>query len=348
MKQRDFHAGQSALGLMARNTEAMFAPRMAQWEAFGKGFQDANAIVQNRHAFNEQLAQNQKQNEFKEREFGFREREAEESNRRFDTQMRENQRRFDQRHALDKQNSATDRAYKGALTAFHYFNIDKARKDEENARNGWLIAEELKKKWALDPNNITLYEKSFLQKHGFDIDDSNNTLAVKTMNFHKQYNQNEKVLRNALEALQGADLRGIAFGIKRKINEGTGGFIGELDQEESKHIVAMNNLIDAAVNYQYGNNTSGDKYKRKQELLDLAFQSPKQFKNTIVAMADDVFKQQEADLNVLREYNLSDESLKKYTDSAKENRKAFEAFAASKGAQIQMITPLSNQRAYVY
>lgn len=347
MKHRDFHAGQSTLGLMTRNTEAMFAPRMAQWEAFGKGLQDANAIVQNRHAFNEQLEQNRIQNEFKNKEFGFREKEAEENKRQFDIRMQEEKNQFWARHALDKENSATDRAYKTALTASHYFNIDKARKDEENAQNGWLIAEELKKKWALDPNSTTLYEKNFLKKHGFDIDDSNNALAVKTMNFHKQYNLNEKVLRNALEALQGADLRGIAFGIKRKINKGTGGFFGELNQEESKHIVAMNNLIDAAVNYQYANNTSGDKYKRKEDLLDLAFQSPEQFKNIILSMADDVFEQQEADLSVLREYNLSDESLKKYIDSAKNNRKAFEAFA-SKANQMQMITPLSNQRAYVY
>lgn len=96
MKHRDFHAGQSALGLMTRNTEAMFAPRMAQWEAFGKGLQDANAIVQNRHAFNEQLEQNRIQNEFKNKEFGFREKEAEENKRQFDIRMQEEKISFGQ------------------------------------------------------------------------------------------------------------------------------------------------------------------------------------------------------------------------------------------------------------
>lgn len=340
MKQRDFHAGQSALGLMARNTEAMFAPRMAQWEAFGKGFQDANAIVQNRHAFNEQLAQNQKQNEFKEREFGFREREAEESNRRFDTQMRENQRQFDQRHALDKQNSATDRAYKGALTAFHYFNIDKARKDEENARNGWLIAEELKKKWALDPNNITLYEKSFLQKHGFDIDDSNNTLAVKTMNFHKQYNQNEKVLRNALEALQGADLRGIGFGVRRKINQWTGGAFGELSKEQNEHLVALSNVIDAIIKNQYGNATSDQKTRERRNLFDKYFASPEEFKSGLIAQANDIMQQQEMDLDTtLKEFGISKDSFSKYTKQLSDNKAVFEAFSKPKTKEIQRYIP---------
>lgn len=120
MKHRDFHAGQSALGLMARNTEAMFAPRMAQWEAFGKGLQDANAIVQNRHAFNEQLEQNRIQNEFKNKEFGFREKE-----------LQENQRQFDQRHALDKENSFHDNKLKQSQADYNYWRMTQEKEEKE-------------------------------------------------------------------------------------------------------------------------------------------------------------------------------------------------------------------------
>lgn len=131
MKHRDFHAGQSALGLMTRNTEAMFAPRMAQWEAFGKGLQDANAIVQNRHAFNEQLEQNRIQNEFKNKEFGFREKEAEESKRRFDTQMQEEKNQFWARHALDKENSAYDNKLKQSQADYNYWRMGEEKKEKQ-------------------------------------------------------------------------------------------------------------------------------------------------------------------------------------------------------------------------
>lgn len=327
MKHRDFHAGQSALGLMTRNTEAMFAPRMAQWEAFGKGLQDANAIVQNRHAFNEQLEQNRIQNEFKNKEFGFREKE-----------LQENQRQFDQRHALDKQNSATDRAYKGALTALHYFNIDKARKDEENAQNGWLIAEELKKKWALDPNSLTLQQLDFLEKHNFKISDPNNKLAVRTMAFHEKYNANEKALRNIEKVLQGGDLRGIWYGVKRIADDWSSGLTG-ISKEENEHLVALNNVIDAIIKNQYGNATSAQKEQQRRKLFDQYFASPEQFKARLMTQAQDIMSQQKIDMEILQEFGISKDASTKYNQQLENNKKAFEAFAASKTKEIQRYIP---------
>lgn len=328
MKHRDFHAGQSALGLMTRNTEAMFAPRMAQWEAFGKGLQDANAIIQNRHAFNEQLEQNRINNEFKNKEFGFREKE-----------LQENQRQFDQRHALDKQNSATDRAYKNALTALHYFNINQQKTAEQRKEGEWEIVEALKKKWIADPNSLTLKEIDLLDKHGFKIDD-NNKLAVKTMKLHEKYNANEKALRNIEKVLQGGDLRGIGFGIRRKINEGTGGAFGELSKEQNEHLVALSNVIDAIIQNQYGNATSDQKTTERRNLFDKYFASPEEFKSGLIAQANDIMQQQEMDLDTtLKEFGISKDSFSKYTKQLSDNKAVFEAFSKPKTKEIQRYIP---------
>jgi|GEM_PF-5156156 len=340
MKHRDFHAGQSTLGLMVRNTEAMFAPRMAQWEAFGKGLQDANAIVQNRHAFNEQLEQNRIQNEFKNKEFGFREKEAEESKRRFDTQMQENQRQFDLRHALDKQNSAADRAYKNALTELHYLNINQQKTAEQRKEDEWEIAEALKNKWIADPNSLSLKEIDFLDKHGFKINDENNKLAVKTIGLHEKYNANEKALRNIEKVLQGSDLRGIGFGIRRKINKWTGGALGELSKEQNEHLVALSNVIDAIIKNQYGNATSDQKTTDRRDLFDKYFASPEEFKSGLIAQANDIMKQQEMDLDTtLKEFGISKDSFSKYTKQLSDNKAVFEAFSKPKTKEIQGYIP---------
>lgn len=339
MKHRDFHAGQSTLGLMTRNTEAMFAPRMAQWEAFGKGLQDANAIVQNRHAFNEQLEQNRINNEFKNKEFGFREKEAEENKRQFDIRMQEEKNQFWARHALDKENSATDRAYKNALTALHYLNINQQKTAEQRKEGEWEIAEALKNKWIADQNSLSLKEIDFLDKHGFKIDD-NNKLAVKTMKLHEKYNANEKALRNIEKVLQGGDLRGIGFGIRRKINEWTGGAFGELSKEQNEHLVALSNVIDAIIQNQYGNATSDQKTRARRNLFDKYFASPEEFKSGLIAQANDIMQQQEMDLDTtLKEFGISKDSFSKYTKQLSDNKAVFEAFSKPKTKEIQRYIP---------
>lgn len=328
MRPQDFRAGQSALGLMAHNTQTMLAPRMAQWEAFGRGFKDANAIIQNRQAFNEQMEQNKINNAFKERQFGFQESQAQEDKRRFDENLAENKRQFEKRHALERQNSATDRNYKNAQIAALHHNINKENQASNQDAQNWIIAEELKKKWITDPASLTLQETDFLAKHGFKVGDPNNKIAVRTMTFHEKYNSNEKALRNIKDVIEDADTRGTFFGLKRWANRASGGLVG-LSEKENKHLVAINNVIDAIIKNQYGNQSSEQKEQKRKQIFDALFASPEQFKARLGEMAKDIMLQQEADLLTLQEFGITKDSLGKYNQKLENNKTAFESFANS-------------------
>lgn len=228
MKHRDFHAGQSALGLMTRNTEAMFAPRMAQWEAFGKGLQDANAIVQNRHAFNEQLAQNRIQNEFKNKEFGFREKE-----------LQENQRQFDERHALDKQNSFYEQKYKESATAYNYWRMREEQKEQQKS-----VA--LKSKPMLDAITAKLQVLSI----------------------------GEKLIEKAPEYLG----KGIHMGFNKTLN-GIWGLNGlwELNDKQNEWVGLMDAYKKAYSKDVFGNDQSKDKREQLDDFINQKFAGSDQF-----------------------------------------------------------------------
>ncbi|WP_300692414.1 MULTISPECIES: hypothetical protein [Helicobacter] len=331
MRQRDFHAGQSALGLMTRNTEAMFAPRMAQWEAFGKGLQDANAIVQNRHAFNEQLEQNRIQNEFKNKEFGFREKE-----------LQENQRQFNQRHALDKQNSATDRAYKNALTALHYFTINQQKTAEQRKEGEWEIAERLKQKAVENPNQITLREKAFLKEHGFDIDSKDNAIVVSARGAYKDYINSEKLLENMKEAMKlSPKVKGTMYGISRFFDESTGGFTG-LSDEANRYVVQIKNILDAYVQIKYGNQSSEYKEKEARNLLDQWFANSEQANIRFSEMGKYVTKQQADIIGMIKGLGAGEEYITKANEGNKKHNEYFEKFSKPKTKEIQRYIPPVN------
>ncbi|WP_300763083.1 MULTISPECIES: hypothetical protein [Helicobacter] len=261
MKHRDFHAGQSALGLMTRNTEAMLAPRMAQWEAFGKGLQDANAIIQNRHAFNEQLAQNRINNEFKNKEFGFREKEAEESKRRFDAQMQENQRQFDQRHALDKQNSSYENKYKESATAYNYWRM--GEEQDEGKRQITLKSKSLMDEIAKDMAYLDLSEKAI--EKGKEIRENNFT-----------------------------------FGFNRIGHDWSGGII-PISAERSEYIGLMNSLKENYNDRFFGKSRSEYKDKQTNNRLDKPFTNTEESSIAVAQAALDVLKKTEEKFKSYRE-----------------------------------------------
>lgn len=291
MKHRDFHAGQSALGLMTRNTEAMFAPRMAQWEAFGKGLQDANAIVQNRHAFNEQLEQNRINNEFKNKEFGFREKEAEESKRRFDTQMQENQRQFDQRHALDKQNSFYDNKYKESATAYNY----------------WRMAEEKDEK----QKSIALNSKGITD-----------AITAKLQVLH----QGRNLMSKAKDYLG----NGIHMGINKTLNK-IWGFNGvyELNDKQNEWVGMMETYKNAYLKDKFANNLSKEKIDRNDDFIDQKYAGANQFIKRATEIENDVVSRLEKDIMRLKALKYSPEyidfiegEVSKYKDTQSKNGEA--------------------------
>lgn len=250
MKHRDFHAGQSALGLMTRNTEAMFAPRMAQWEAFGKGLQDANAIVQNRHAFNEQLEQNRIQNEFKNKEFGFREKE-----------LQENQRQFNQRHALDKQNSFHEQKYKESATAYNYWRM----REEEN--EGKM--------------QITQKSKSLMDEIAKDM---------------AYLDLSEKVIEKG----NGIRKNNFSFGFARIAHEGTGG-IFPISAEISEYIGLMNSLKENYNDRYFGKSRSKYKDEQTDNRLDKPFTNAEESGIAVAQAALDVIGKAEEKFKSYRE-----------------------------------------------
>lgn len=271
MKHRDFHAGQSALGLMTRNTEAMFAPRMAQWEAFGKGLQDANAIIQNRHAFNEQLAQNQKQNEFKEREFGFKEKQAEEAKRQFDTQFQENQRQFGLRHALDKQNSAYDNQLKQSQADY----------------NWWRMQDEQKEK----QRSLTLKTKGI-------VDDITRKLQV--------LQQGEDLIKMAPEYLG----MGLHMGFNKTLNGlwGINGF-WELNKKQNEFVGKLNAYKHSYLHDKFKNNISESKIKENNEFLDQKWAGNDQFSVRVAETGKDVISRLENQIKGLQSMGVNQDYL---------------------------------------
>lgn len=253
MKHRDFHAGQSALGLMTRNTEATFAPRMAQWEAFGKGLQDANAIVQNRHAFNEQLEQNRIQNEFKNKEFGFREKEAEENKRQFDIRMQEEKNQFWARHALDKENSFHDNKLKQSQADYNYWRM--GEEQDEGKRQITLKSKSLMDEIAKDMAYLDLSEE-----------------AIKKGNKIRKDN--------------------FSFGFNRITHDWSKGII-PISAERSEYIGLMDSLKENYNDRIFGKSRSEYKDEHTNNRLDKPFTNTEESSIAVALSALDVLKKAE-------------------------------------------------------
>lgn len=301
MKHRDFHAGQSALGLMTRNTEAMLAPRMAQWEAFGKGLQDANAIIQNRHAFNEQLAQNQKQNEFKEREFGFQQRQAEESKRQFDTQMQEDTRRFNQSHALARQNSLYDNRLKESQAALNY----------------WRMSEEKNK----EKGKITLKTQELDRGLG-DV--------RATLDAGKRVVENSTKIRGDGTL----SLGWLSYGTSRLVNEKFSGF-SDLSDDKAEFRADTQNFMDGFNKSLYKNNLSREKINQTEKRFNSLYTGGVQNAIEVAKGALDILtKEEENIINYLSSGLITHEKAMRKINEYAEDRKYFEKVLLDNGVGV--------------
>ena len=216
--------------------------------------QDANAIVQNRHAFNEQLAQNRINNEFKNKEF-------EESKRRFDTQMQENQRQFDQRHALDKQNSSYENKYKESATAYNYWRM--GEEQDEGKRQITLKSKSLMDEIAKDMAYLDLSEKAI--EKGKEIRENNFT-----------------------------------FGFNRIGHDWSGGII-PISAERSEYIGLMNSLKENYNDRLFGKSRSEYKDKQTNNRLDKPFTNTEESSIAVAQAALDVLKKTEEKFKSYRE-----------------------------------------------
>lgn len=287
MKPQDFRAGQSALGLMARNTETMFAPRMAQWEAFGRGLQDANAIVQNRHGFNEQMEQNRINNEFKERQFGFQESQAQENKRQFNETLAENQRQFDKKHTLDKQNSYYDNQYKQSATDYNYWRM--REKEKEQGKQLILKTSKISDELAKD----------------FQILEDGKKVIDKTPEIRSNW---------------------LGYGISKLANQWSNGIIG-ISKEKAAYIAEIENYKNSYMNNIYGKNRTEYKDKKVDNLLDKDFSAPEEIMQAVAETALKQAKIIEDKIRGYRAMGMGDEYLVPFESELAKKKAYFQAFA---------------------
>lgn len=295
---RHLDTGRGTLALLAHNTAQMGQTRAQGWEMLGKGLAQVGQSGIQLWQLNAQERQRQKNN-------AFRETQALEEQEHRNKVFAEQKRQFGLRHNLDEKNSAVDRAYKNASIAMAKSNLKGG--DSFN----WELAEALKRKYIENPDTLSLQEQNYLKSAGFDTNDKNNGIALKTRALHESITNTDKLLRNASELYDKADaIKGTWYGVRRGLNRASLGFIG-LNKEQNEFLTETTNLVDAFIKERYANQTSQFKEQKARELLDEALSSPEQFKARLGALSRDVLNQQIERTNTLREFGMSNDYAKR-------------------------------------